>query len=155
MCLARIGRFAEASPLWMLRDIQAFNTQGTEGDGAGKLAGLTLREYFRQNHFAPLLLTDYPAPMGPAIWSAPASERLGLPPRILWRSSATIACCNMIGRSGALSATFNGRRRALTTAALLRAFFALPLVALKIVGGDPLGGLAALAQGGAPGAATE
>lgn len=32
-----------------------------------------------------------------------------------------------------LSATFIGRRRALTTAALLRAFFALPLVTLKIV----------------------
>jgi uncharacterized protein len=32
-----------------------------------------------------------------------------------------------------LSATFNGRRRALTTAALLRSFFALPLVTLKIV----------------------
>ena len=32
-----------------------------------------------------------------------------------------------------LSATFNGRRRALTTAALLRAFFALPLVTFKIV----------------------
>jgi uncharacterized protein len=32
-----------------------------------------------------------------------------------------------------LSATFNGRRRALTTVALLRSFFALPLVTLKIV----------------------
>ncbi len=32
-----------------------------------------------------------------------------------------------------LSATFNGRRRALTTAALLRSFFALPLVTFKIV----------------------
>ena len=32
-----------------------------------------------------------------------------------------------------LAATFSGRRRALTTAALLRAFFALPLVTLKIV----------------------
>lgn len=32
-----------------------------------------------------------------------------------------------------LAATFNGRRRALTTAALLRSFFALPLVTLKIV----------------------
>ena len=32
-----------------------------------------------------------------------------------------------------LSATFIGRRRALTTAALLRSFFALPLVTLKIV----------------------
>ena len=32
-----------------------------------------------------------------------------------------------------LAATFNGRRRSLTTATLLRAFFALPLVTLKIV----------------------
>jgi hypothetical protein len=32
-----------------------------------------------------------------------------------------------------LAATFNGRRRSLNTAALLRAFFALPLVTLKIV----------------------
>jgi DUF1365 family protein len=32
-----------------------------------------------------------------------------------------------------LSATFSGQRRALTSAALLRAFFALPLVTLKIV----------------------
>jgi len=32
-----------------------------------------------------------------------------------------------------LAATFHGRRRGLTTAALLRAFFALPLVTLKIV----------------------
>jgi DUF1365 family protein len=32
-----------------------------------------------------------------------------------------------------LSATFNGRRRALTTTALLRSFFALPLVTFKIV----------------------
>jgi len=32
-----------------------------------------------------------------------------------------------------LAATFNGRRRSLTTAALLRSFFALPLVTLKIV----------------------
>ena len=33
-----------------------------------------------------------------------------------------------------LSATFFGRRRALTTAALLRSFFALPLVTFKVVG---------------------
>jgi uncharacterized protein len=32
-----------------------------------------------------------------------------------------------------LAATFNGRRRALTSAALLRSFFSLPLVTLKIV----------------------
>jgi uncharacterized protein len=33
-----------------------------------------------------------------------------------------------------LAATFNGRRRALTSVALLRSFFALPLVTFKIVG---------------------
>jgi uncharacterized protein len=33
-----------------------------------------------------------------------------------------------------LAATFIGRRRALTTSALLRAFISLPLVTLKIVG---------------------
>ena len=38
-------------------------------------AGMTLREYFRTNHFAPRLLTDYLAPMGAAIWSAPAGRR--------------------------------------------------------------------------------
>jgi uncharacterized protein len=32
-----------------------------------------------------------------------------------------------------LAATFNGRRRALTSAALLRSFFALPVVSLKII----------------------
>jgi uncharacterized protein len=32
-----------------------------------------------------------------------------------------------------LAATFNGRRRSLTTVALLRSFFALPLVSLKII----------------------
>src|SRR5262249_44408539 len=38
------------------------------------------------------------------------------------------------GREGPLlAATFNGRRRALATAALLRSFVALPLVTLKIV----------------------
>ena len=35
-----------------------------------------------------------------------------------------------------LSATFSGLRRSLTSAALLRAFFALPLVTLKIVGAN-------------------
>jgi predicted NAD/FAD-binding protein len=40
---------------------------------------VTLRDYFRQNHFAPRLLTDYLAPMGAAIWSAPAEEILDFP----------------------------------------------------------------------------
>jgi DUF1365 family protein len=37
------------------------------------------------------------------------------------------------GEGPLLAATFNGRRRALTTAALARSFFALPLVTFKIV----------------------
>lgn len=68
-----------SSYLWMLRDILTFNTQSAADFTAGRLAGLTLGDYFRQNHFAPRLLTDYLAPMGAAIWSAPASEILDFP----------------------------------------------------------------------------
>src|ERR1700712_1751440 len=67
------------SYLWMLRDILTFNNQSTEDYATGQLAGLTLREYFAKRHFAPRLLTDYLAPMGAAIWSAPASEMLDFP----------------------------------------------------------------------------
>jgi len=80
-----IGLFAQPknllspSYLWMLRDILAFNQQSIADHAAGKLNGLTLGEYFRRNHFAPRLLTDYLAPMGAAIWSAPASEMLDFP----------------------------------------------------------------------------
>ena len=80
-----VGLFAQPknllspSYLWMLRDILTFNQQSIADHAAGKLAGLTMREYFRRNHFAPRLLTDYLAPMGAAIWSAPASEMLDFP----------------------------------------------------------------------------
>jgi predicted NAD/FAD-binding protein len=67
------------SYLWMLRDIFKFNTQSVEDYAAGKLAGLTLGEYFRLRKFAPRLLTDYLAPMGAAIWSAPADKMLDFP----------------------------------------------------------------------------
>ena len=67
------------SYLWMLRDILTFNTQSVADHAAGKLAGLTLGEYFRVRQFAPRLLTDYLAPMGAAIWSAPAAEMLDFP----------------------------------------------------------------------------
>jgi len=67
------------SYLWMLRDILTFNQQSVADYKAGKLTGLTLGDYFRQNHFAPRLLTDYLAPMGAAIWSAPTSEMLDFP----------------------------------------------------------------------------
>jgi predicted NAD/FAD-binding protein len=67
------------SYLWMLRDILTFNTQSIEDYAAGKLAGLTLGEYFAQRHFAPRLLRDYLAPMGAAIWSAPSDQMLDFP----------------------------------------------------------------------------
>jgi uncharacterized protein len=65
--------------LRMLRDILTFNTQSIDDHAAGRLAGVTLGEYFKLRKFAPRLLTDYLAPMGAAIWSAPASEMLDFP----------------------------------------------------------------------------
>ena len=100
---AQRSNLASPSYLWMLCDILTFNNQSVADHAAGKLAGLTLGDYFRRNHFAPRLLTDYLAPMGAAIWSAPASEILDFPAENLSRSSATIACCNMTARSGARS----------------------------------------------------
>jgi uncharacterized protein len=67
------------SYLWMLRDIVSFNQQSIADHKAGRLAGLTLGDYFRQSHFSPRLLTDYLAPMGAAIWSAPSAEMLNFP----------------------------------------------------------------------------
>jgi predicted NAD/FAD-binding protein len=67
------------SYLWMLRDILKFNTRSVADFRAGRLAGVTLGEYFRLRKFAPRLLTDYLAPMGAAIWSSPASEMLDFP----------------------------------------------------------------------------
>ncbi len=67
------------SYLWMLRDILTFNTRSVEDYAAGSLAGLTLGEYFAVRKFAPRLLTDYLAPMGAAIWSAPADRMLDFP----------------------------------------------------------------------------
>jgi predicted NAD/FAD-binding protein len=67
------------SYLRMLRDILTFNTQSVADHADGRLTGLTLGEYFHKRTFAPRLLTDYLAPMGAAIWSAPAREMLDFP----------------------------------------------------------------------------
>jgi predicted NAD/FAD-binding protein len=67
------------SYLWMLRDILTFNARSIEDYAAGRLAGLTLGEYFAVRKFAPRLLTDYLAPMGAAIWSAPSDQMLDFP----------------------------------------------------------------------------
>ncbi|MGA2287439.1 NAD(P)/FAD-dependent oxidoreductase [Bradyrhizobium sp.] len=76
---AQPANLLSPSYLWMLRDILTFNRQSSEDLAAGRLAGLTLGEYFAKGKFAPRLLTDYLAPMGAAIWSAPASEMLDFP----------------------------------------------------------------------------
>jgi Predicted NAD/FAD-binding protein len=86
-----VGLFAQKrnllspSYLRMLRDILTFNTGSVEDCAAGRLAGLTLGEYFSRRKFAPRLLTDYLAPMGAAIWSATAAETAGLSGRELRR----------------------------------------------------------------------
>jgi hypothetical protein len=63
----------------MLRDILTFNTQSVRDRAAGVLGEMTLGEYFAWRKFAPRLLTDYLAPMGAAIWSAPAEQMLEFP----------------------------------------------------------------------------
>jgi predicted NAD/FAD-binding protein len=67
------------SYLRMLRDILTFNEQSVKDQAAGVLAGLSLGDYFRWRKFSPRLLTDYLAPMGAAIWSAPADRMLDFP----------------------------------------------------------------------------
>jgi uncharacterized protein len=67
------------SYLWMLRDILIFNRESVEDYAAGRLAGLSLGEYFRRKKFSLRLLSDYLAPMGAAIWSAPAPDMLHFP----------------------------------------------------------------------------
>src|SRR6202046_2151349 len=80
-----IGLFAQPRNLlapgylWMLRDILTFNRLSVEDYAAGRLAGLSLGDYFRQRTFAPRLLSDYLGPMGAAIWSTPARDMLNFP----------------------------------------------------------------------------
>jgi predicted NAD/FAD-binding protein len=79
------GLFAQPSNLLspsylrMLRDILTFNQRSVEDFAAGRLGDMTLGEYFAFRKFAPRLLTDYLAPMGAAIWSAPAAQILDFP----------------------------------------------------------------------------
>ena len=65
--------------LWMLRDILTFNAKSVEDYAAGMLKGLSLGEYFKLRKFAPRLLSDYLAPMGAAIWSAPSERMIDFP----------------------------------------------------------------------------
>lgn len=76
---AQPSNLLSSSYIWMLRDILTFNQESVADFKAGRLTGLSLGDYFRRNHFAPRLLTDYLAPMGAAIWSAPAREIMDFP----------------------------------------------------------------------------
>jgi predicted NAD/FAD-binding protein len=67
------------SYLRMLRDILTFSDQSVADHSTGRLKGLTMAEYFAWRRFAPRLLTDYLAPMGAAIWSAPSDQMLQFP----------------------------------------------------------------------------
>ncbi|CAN5380094.1 NAD/FAD-binding protein [soil metagenome] len=67
------------SYLWMLRDILAFNEASVKDHADGTLTNLSLGAYFKLRGFAPRLLSDYLAPMGAAIWSAPANRILDFP----------------------------------------------------------------------------
>jgi len=67
------------SYLWMLRDILTFNTRSTEDYAAGRLAGLTLGEYFRRQTLRAAPPDRLSRPDGAAIWSAPPSEMLDFP----------------------------------------------------------------------------
>jgi hypothetical protein len=79
------GLFAQASNLLspsylrMLMEIPRFGRQSVDDLRSGRLAGLTLGDYFHQRQFSKRLLKDYLAPMGAAIWSAPAGEMLDFP----------------------------------------------------------------------------
>lgn len=76
---AQPSNLLSPSYLWMLRDILAFNDKGIADQAAGRLKNLSLGAYFKQCGFAPRLLSDYLAPMGAAIWSAPADRILDFP----------------------------------------------------------------------------
>ncbi|MET4804461.1 FAD-dependent oxidoreductase [Bradyrhizobium sp. LB11.1] len=79
------GLFAQPSNLLspsylrMLTEIPKFGRQSVDDLRNGRLSGLTLGDYFQQRQFSKRLLTDYLAPMGAAIWSAPANEILDFP----------------------------------------------------------------------------
>lgn len=76
---AQPGNLLSPSYLRMLAQIPRFCRQSVADLRSGRLAGLSLGDYFRQRQFSKRLLSDYLAPMGAAIWSAPASELLDFP----------------------------------------------------------------------------
>jgi predicted NAD/FAD-binding protein len=79
------GLFAQPSNvlspsfLRMLTDILRFNEISVRDLHEGRLAGLSLGDYFARTGCSTRLLLDYLVPMGGAIWSTSADEMLSFP----------------------------------------------------------------------------
>jgi uncharacterized protein len=76
---AQPSNLLSPSYLWMLRDIVRFNEMSVRDLRSGRLAGLSLGQYFARTGCSPRLLSDYLAPMGGAIWSTSADDMLSFP----------------------------------------------------------------------------
>jgi predicted NAD/FAD-binding protein len=76
---AQPANLLSPSYLSMLRHILRFNAMSLCDLRSGRLAGLSLGQYFARTGCSPRLLCDYLAPMGGAIWSTSAEEMLNFP----------------------------------------------------------------------------
>jgi len=76
---AQPANLVSPSYIRMLRDILAFNRTSVADLHQGRLRGLSLGDYLGVRPYSPRLLRDYLAPMGAAIWSAPADRMLDFP----------------------------------------------------------------------------
>ena len=76
---AQRSNLASPSFLWMLREMARFNRQSRADRKAGKLAGLSLGDYFESHNYCRRLVRDYLIPMGGAIWSTPVDKMLEFP----------------------------------------------------------------------------
>lgn len=76
---AQRSNLASPSFLWMLREMARFNRQSRADRKAGKLAGLSLGDYFESHKYCQRLAHDYLIPMGGAIWSTPVDKMLEFP----------------------------------------------------------------------------
>jgi predicted NAD/FAD-binding protein len=76
---AQPSNLLSRSYLGMLRDILRFNAMSLRDLRSGRLAGLSLGDYFAASGCSLRLLRDYLAPMGCAIWSTSADDMLNFP----------------------------------------------------------------------------
>lgn len=65
--------------LRMLLSIVRFNRQAMADLSAGRLSGLSLGDYLRQERYSSGFIEDYLVPMGAAIWSTPDADIMNFP----------------------------------------------------------------------------